>query len=385
MTRAGARLGIRLGAKAHILAMVTVTIAFAVGGNAAFAQNQKTSDPLQTFLQGYVTQAGLPGGVVGIAYQDGTSRFAAAGLSNVAPTRKMRGTERFYIGSLTKMMTAVVILQLASEQRLKLSDHPARWLPPEYAQSIVNAKQATLVDLLHNSSGIPDYLDGDFFFELVGREPQHGWRNAELLPLMADRDAVFSPGSEYGNSNSNYILLGYIIEQVEQAAIEDIFQKRIFAPLEMDATSFGSFPRDRELARGYDDGDGDGNLEDVTGFDVGDHLADGGVVSTARDMLAFLRGLFVDGSLLGPNAIKRMTTDTMFAGNGSYGYGVMVGESDWGPVWGHDGNYFGYSAEISWFPRQQTAIVFLTNGRPLNDVPPFTQQILPAIFGNPLQ
>ncbi|OSQ40978.1 D-Ala-D-Ala carboxypeptidase [Thalassospira mesophila] len=355
-------------------------------GDAAFAQNQKSGDPLQTFLQAYVTQAGLPGGVVGIAYQDGSSRFAATGLSNAAPTRNMRATERFYIGSLTKMMTSVVILQLAAEQRLKLSDHPARWLPPEYAQSIANAKQATLIDLLHNSSGIPDYLDGDFFFELVGREPQHGWRNAEILPLIADRDAVFSPGTQYANSNSNYILLGYIIEQIEQAAIEDVFAKRIFAPLEMDATSFGSFPRDADLAHGYDDGDGDGNLEDVTGFDVGDHLADGGVVSTARDMLAFMRGLFGDeGTLLGPKAIARMTTDTMFAGNGSYGYGIMVGASDWGPVWGHDGNYFGYSAEISWFPKQQTAVVFLTNGRALNEVPPFTQQILPAILGNPLK
>ncbi|WP_085590898.1 serine hydrolase [Thalassospira sp. MCCC 1A01428] len=362
-----------------------VFFAFAGCGKPAFSQTQKQADPLQVFLQAYITQAGLPGAVVGIAYQDGSSRFAAAGLSHVAPSRKMRGAERFYIGSLTKMMTSVVILQLASEQRLKLSDHPARWLPPEYAQSIANVKQATLIDLLHNSSGIPDYLDGDFFFELVGREPRHGWRNAELLPLIADRDPVFSPGSEYANSNSNYILLGYIIEQIEQASIEEVFEKRIFTPLEMDATSFGSFPRDADLARGYDDGDGDGNLEDVTGYDVGDHLADGGVVSTARDMLAFIRGLFVDGTLLGPQAIERMTTDTMFAGNGAYGYGVMVGESDWGPVWGHDGTYFGYSAEISWFPKQKTAIVFLTNGRPLNDVSPFTQQILPAIFGNPLQ
>ncbi|RCK54241.1 D-Ala-D-Ala carboxypeptidase [Thalassospira profundimaris] len=350
------------------------------------AQTQAApSDPLQTFLQAYVQQAGLPGAVVGISYADGSSRFVAAGLSSAKPNRKMRESARFYIGSLTKMMTSVVILQLASEQRLKLSDHPARWLPPEYAQSIANAKTATITDLLHNSSGIPDYLDGDFFFELVGREPQHGWRNAELLPLIADRDAVFSPGSDYANSNSNYILLGYIIEQIEQAPIEDVFEKRIFTPLDMNATSFGSFPRDRDIARGYDDGDGDGNLEDVTDYDVGDHLADGGVVSNARDMLAFLRGLFADGTLLGPKAIERMITDTRFAGNGSYGYGVMVGQSDWGPVWGHDGTYFGYSAEISWFPDQQTGVVFLTNGRPLNEVPPFTQQLLPALFGNPFQ
>ena len=151
----------------------------------------------------------------------------------------------------------------------------------------------------------------------------------------------------------------------------------------MTNTAFGRFPRPALLARGFDDANDDGQLEDVTDYDVGDQLADGGVMSTAEDLIKFARALFVDGVLLGPNALKRATTDTIFAGNGSYGYGLMIGSTDWGPVWGHDGIYFGYSAEFSWFPEQKTAVVFLANGRALNEVPSVTSMMMTGLFGKP--
>ncbi|WP_339860804.1 serine hydrolase domain-containing protein [Thalassospira alkalitolerans] len=343
----------------------------------------KADDPLTVFLRQYVEHAGLPGGVIGIGYGDGSMRFAATGYASVNPDHGMTRDRQFYIGSLTKMMTAVVIVQLASEKRLDLTDPVAKWLPEEFRDKIANAKVATIRDLLRNSSGIPDYLDGEFFFELVGRDPQHGWRNRELLPLMTGRDAHFKPGTKYDPSNSNYILLGVVIEQVEGDLIEAVFNRRIFEPAQMRNTSFGRYPRPDDLARGFDDANGDGKLEDVTDFDVGDQLADGGVISTAEDLLKFARALFVDGVLLGPNGVARATTDVLFAGEGSYGYGLMIGKSDWGPVWGHDGTYFGYSGEFSYFPKQDTAVVFLANGRALNEVPRLTGMLLTGLFGKP--
>ena len=172
--------------------------------------------------------------------------------ASVNPDHGMTRDRQFYIGSLTKMMTAVVIVQLASEKRLDLTDPVAKWLPEEFRDKIANAKVATIRDLLRNSSGIPDYLDGEFFFELVGRDPQHGWRNRELLPLMTGRDAHFKPGTKYDPSNSNYILLGVVIEQVEGDLIEAVFNRRIFEPAQMRNTSFGRYPRPDDLARGFD-------------------------------------------------------------------------------------------------------------------------------------
>ncbi|UKV14185.1 beta-lactamase family protein [Thalassospiraceae bacterium SW-3-3] len=348
----------------------------------AYAEEKiEPGDPLVKFLRQYVEQAGLPGGVIGIGYSDGKMRFAATGYAAVNPDKGMTRDRQFYIGSLTKMMTAVVVLQLASEKRIDLADPIAKWLPEEFRDKIANARIATIRDLLRNSSGIPDYLDGEFFFELVGRDPQHGWRNRELLPLIAGREAHFKPGTQYNPSNSNYILLGILIKQVEGDHIEAVFNRRIFEPADMRNTSFGRYPRPDDLARGFDDADGDGKLEDVTDFDVGDQLADGGVISTAEDLLKFGRALFADSILLGSNALERATTDTLFAGEGSHGYGMMIGNTNWGPVWGHDGIYFGYSAEFSWFPKQGVAIVFLSNGRALNEVPPVTGLLLSGLFG----
>lgn len=347
------------------------------------AGKDEPSDPLKVFLHQYIEHAGLPGGVVAIGYGTGEVRYAASGYASVKPDTGMSEDRQFYIGSLTKMMTSVVTLQLASEKRIDLADTIGKYLPKEFQDRIPNANKATIRDLLRNSSGIPDYLDGEFFFQLVGRDPQHGWRNKELLPLIADREPYFSPGTSYASSNSNFILLGIMIEAVEGDHIEAVFNRRVFEPAEMIDTSFGRFPRPDRLARGFDDANGDGQLEDVTEFDVGDQLADGGVISTAEDMVKFARALFVNGVLLGPNALKRATTDTAFAGEGSYGYGLMIGSSDWGPVWGHDGIYFGYSAEFSWFPKQDTVVVFLSNGRALNEVPSVTSMLMTGIFGKP--
>lgn len=367
---------------AMVLIILSLTALSPVAAQQSAAPGKAPKDTLEVFLHQYLQHAGLPGGVIGIGYGTGQGRYAASGYARVAPDVGMTMDRQFYIGALTKMMTAVVTLQLASEQRIDLADPIGKWLPREFAGRIANADHATLRDLLRNSSGIPDYLDGEFFFQLVGRDPQHGWRNQEVLALMADRDALFAPGKSYNASNSNFILLGVMIEAVEGEPIERVFSRRIFEPAEMVHTSFGRFPRPDLLARGFDDANGDGQLEDVTDFDVGDQLADGGVISTAEDMVKFARALFVEGVLLGPNALKRATTDTMFAGDGgSYGYGLMIGSSDWGPVWGHDGIYFGYSAEFSWFPDQDTVVVFLSNGRALNDVPTVTSMLMTGIFG----
>lgn len=368
--------------------MVVLAVAFVMSAShPALAQSasakEAPADPLEKFLHQYVEHAGLPGGVVAIGYGEGTVRYAATGYASVRPETGMTRDRQFYIGSLTKMMTAVVTLQLASEKRIDLADPIGKYLPEAFRDRIANADRATIRDLLRNSSGIPDYLDGEFFFELVGRDPQHGWRNVELLPLIADREAYFAPGTNYAPSNSNFILLGLMIEAVEGNHIEAVFNRRIFEPAEMINTSFGRFPRPASLARGFDDANGDGQLEDVTDYDVGDQLADGGVISTTEDLVKFARALFVDGVLLGPNAIERATTDTVFAGDGSYGYGLMIGSSDWGPVWGHDGIYFGYSAEFSWFPEQGTVVVFLANGRALNEVPSVTSMLMTGLFGKP--
>ncbi|WP_297116976.1 serine hydrolase domain-containing protein [Thalassospira sp.] len=368
--------------------MAVLAVAFVMSAShPALAQSASTkeapSDPLEKFLHQYVEHAGLPGGVVAIGYGEDNVRYAATGYASVRPETAMTRDRQFYIGSLTKMMTAVVTLQLASEKRIDLADPIGKYLPEEFRDRIANADRATIRDLLRNSSGIPDYLDGEFFFELVGRDPQHGWRNVELLPLIADREAYFAPGTNYAASNSNFILLGVMIEAVEGDHIQAVFNRRIFEPAEMINTSFGRYPRPALLARGFDDANGDGQLEDVTDYDVGDQLADGGVISTAEDMVKFARALFVDGVLLGPNAVARATTDTVFAGDGSYGYGLMIGSSDWGPVWGHDGIYFGYSGEFSWFPEQDTVVVFLANGRALNEVPSVTSMLMTGLFGTP--
>ena len=103
-----------------------LVIALSVSQAAHAEEKAEPGDPLVKFLRQYVEQAGLPGGVIGIGYGGGQMRFAATGYASVNPDKGMTRDKQFYIGSLTKMMTAVVVLQLASEKRINLADPIAK-------------------------------------------------------------------------------------------------------------------------------------------------------------------------------------------------------------------------------------------------------------------
>ena len=215
----------------------------------------------------------------------------------------------------------------------------------------------------------------------MGLDPDHGWRNEQVLQLILDRPAEHRVGTKFHNSNSHYVLLGLVIERLEGPGLERSFQKRIFDPLGMKDTHFGYFPRPRELARGYDDPRGTGQYEDVTEYDVGDRLADGGVVSTAADLAKFMRGLFADLALLGPRALKRMTVeDAIFTEGALYGYGIVSRRTErFGTEIGAEGTYFGYQSEVTYYPSFDTVVVALANARRQQNHA-FVERIAPLLF-----
>ncbi|WP_371669637.1 beta-lactamase family protein [Streptomyces sp. NBC_00289] len=271
-----------------------------------------------TVLPLLVSRGGAPAAAL-LAREGTATRFARAGDG-------MSRADHFRAGSVTKTFLATVVLQLADEKRLSLSAPVERYLPGLVRGAGNDGRALTLRALLTHTSGLYD-----FTADTGGTVP--------VSPLQAVRLALTHPPADrgrYSYSNTNYVLLGLVVEQVTGRSFATEAERRILAPLRLTGTSFpGSrttlpFPHGRAYAA-------DGS--DVTDLDPRVAGAAGELVTTLADLDRFYAAL-LGGELLPPRRLREML-DTRTA-HGSYGMGLFPLKLPCGiTVWGHNGRITG--------------------------------------------
>ncbi|MBT3154644.1 beta-lactamase family protein [Streptomyces sp. CHD11] len=261
-----------------------------------------------------VTRGGAPAAALLVSEESGP-RYAHAGPG-------IGRADHFRAGSVTKTFIAVVVLQLAEEGRLSLSDTVGKHLPGLVRGAGHHGSALTLRSLLTHTSGLPD-----FTADTRGALP--------VTPLQAVRIALTHPPAERGRfhySNTNYVLLGLVVEQAAGRSYADETERRVLAPLGLTGTSFPgsrtSLPRPH--GRSYA---ADGT--DVTLLDPRVAGAAGEIVTTLADLDRFYSAL-LGGELLPPHRLRDML-DTR-AAHGAYGMGLFPVTLPCGTtVWGHNG------------------------------------------------
>ncbi|MBK3568811.1 serine hydrolase [Streptomyces sp. MBT62] len=336
--------GSRFGALALLTACALVT---AVGGAVA-APPTPVPDPTawQAALD-RLTATGAVGAVGAVAeVREGDAVWrGSSGTSRLNGRQAAPVDGRFRAGSVTKTFTATVVLQLVGEGRLRLSDTAERWLP-----GLVPAPgcdKITVRDLLQHASGLPEYTDG----LLDGDTPRdrfRTWTPAELVRLAVkdgdhDRPLLFPPGTDHHYSNTDYIVLGMIIEKVTGRSYSTEIDQRILRPLGLRDTRLpGSSPFiTGPHSHGYEPvKKGDGTLVpvDYTTVNMSIAGAAGELISTTADLDHFFRTL-LSGGLLRPAELREMTTDTSGAG---WGLGLEMARLPCGTIVGHGGGTPGY-------------------------------------------
>ncbi|MGW0801815.1 serine hydrolase domain-containing protein [Nonomuraea sp. NPDC002799] len=214
-------------------------------------------------------------------------------------------TARYRIGSQTKNMTATAALQLVRSGKLKLDDKLGKVLPEVAEQDLVErADEITVGNLIQLTSGIPDFLTPG----IQALDPTITYRPVDLLAASRKQQRPSEIGT-FNYSNTNYILLGMIIEKVTGHSLAAELKRRIFTPLGMRDTYLPV-----KAAEGIKGPHGHGYLLDETGalidvdkLNATTLLGAGGVISTARDVSAFQRA-FVQGKLL-PDSLRKVITD----------------------------------------------------------------------------
>ncbi|MEU9146327.1 serine hydrolase domain-containing protein [Streptomyces sp. NPDC048349] len=289
------------------------------------------------------TDAGAPGALARITGPGGV-QSRAVGVRDRATGAAMDTRSRFRIGSVTKTFSAVVLLQLVAEGRLRLDAPVNHYLP-----GLLPDDRITVRHLLSHRSGLADYTDAMFArtvpgFEAV-RTKVFGYR--ELVGLSLKEPRTTRPGAAYSYSNTNFVVVGMLVEKVTGHAVGEEYERRIIRPLGLRNTSY-VHPRTRidgRHARGYLHPDEEGApLVDSTEQTVSWAQSAGAVISDPADLNAFTSAL-LGGRLLAPrmlDAMLEMTpTDaarTRFYGLGLRRYDLSCGTS----VYGHTGTVQGY-------------------------------------------
>jgi CubicO group peptidase (beta-lactamase class C family) len=285
---------------------------------------------------------------------------------------------RFRIASTTKQFTAALVLRLVEEGKLRL-DAPVTTYLPGYPKP--QGDRLTLHYLLSHSSGLPNFVARPDFYSGVGRLSH---TPAQLMSLVDTMPLRFDPGARWDYSNTNYALLGMIVERVTGMAYADALRKWILEPLALRDTYYD----DEEVvvprrAQGYIRGDS--SWARAPFVDPSMIYAAGNLRSTVRDLYAWDRALAAGTVFRDSAAARRMVSPQVDTGTplGGYGYGVFVGEYTLAGrqtrVIQHGGTVPGFVAGFWRMPDDDRTVIVLDNGMH-QSVPELVRQLAEALY-----
>lgn len=321
-----------------------------------------------------------PSGYVLVARGGETVYGRAFGVANPKTGARADENTRFRIGSLTKQFTAVATLKLVADKKISLDDPAKKWipvLPPSF-------DAVTVRHLLAQTSGIASYTQDEALMSERSKPAQPG----RVLRTFTEKPLAFAPGSQFEYSNSNYFLLGLVIERASGLTYERYLQEKVLAPAGMTRTSTVDAPDapNTAVGRTLDESD---EVVDVKPIDMSIPFAAGALRSTPHDLVLWDRALAA-GTLL-PAELEKLRTTPVHS---DYAFGVMQKSMLGHVVESHNGGIDGFSSHLSRIPDLGLVIVVLMNsdafetdklasnvlrmtleGRPI--APPLERKVLP--------
>lgn len=331
-----------------VLTVLAVLLVALAGAGAATAATpvQKVDAALDRALGRLVAMPGGPPGVISVVQRGDQLRVHRAGYADIETKRRPRGNDQMRIASTAKAFSGAVALSLVQKGVLSLDDTIAERLPGLPAAW----GAVTLGELLHHTSGVPDFSQSPAFQQAVGASLTVAPPPEQLLEYVKDEPLVFPPGSKYEYSNSDNIAVGLMVQAVTGKPYEDELAEQAYGPLGLTGTSLPAGPElPAPFIHGYDR-DGNGPPEDISEiFASGWAWASGGIISTPFDLNRFIRG-YVGGTLFGPDVqaeqrefIPGSRSEPTGPGRNSAGLALFRYQTRCGTVYGHTGNTFGFT------------------------------------------
>ncbi len=369
--------------KQTAFATAVASVPYLAGRSAAFGKEQaKSADAaLDRALKDLVAMEGGPPGVIAVVQRGKHRKVHTFGVRNIKSGLPMRVDDRMRIASVAKAFSGAVALSLVSKGALSLNATIGKLLkdlpePPPAAWSKVTLRQ-----LLNHTSGLPDILEDKDFVDALGDSLTKAPPPEKLLTYVYNNDPLlrFQPGSKYQYSNTDNIAVALMVEAATGTSYEELLRELVYKPLGLKKTSLPRGPNLRKpFIHGYDNDPSQQPPEDVSEVLASGWVwASGGMVSTPSEFNTFVRG-YVGSDLfdLRTRASQRRVfeggrSDPPGPGKNSAGLGIFRYETRCGTVWGHTGNYPGYTQFMAADPNGRRSVTVSVNEQlsPLQGAP----------------
>ncbi|MFC8454038.1 serine hydrolase domain-containing protein [Kitasatospora sp. NPDC057223] len=299
-------------------------------------------------------EAGVPGVTVGLWLPGRGSYVRSSGVADKATGAPMTPRLNMRIGSETKTFTATAVLELVDDGLVGLDDPISAYL-----DGVPDGEHITVRQLAEMRSGLFSYTFDPGFVQALLSDPTRPFTPQELLAYAFRHDNVFAPGTEFQYSNTNYILLGLLVEKLSGVPLAEFVHRRVTGPAHLRHTLFpqgAEFPDPH--AHGYTNQTLTGEVTDATDWNPSWGWAAGAMISDLRDLRRWAKVL-ATGTLLSPATQAEREKFITVPGFGGDGYGLGLFRTN---GWiGHNGSLPGYQSVTVYLPEQDATLVVLLN------------------------
>jgi CubicO group peptidase (beta-lactamase class C family) len=347
-----------LSRRAKLLIVLSAATALPLAAQQIPTDSARLAARLDSVVASYSTTGDFSG-VVLVADHGRVIYQTAVGWANREWQIPMTTDAVFRVGSTTKQFTAALILTLIEAHQLSLDGHISDYLPA-YPQS--TGQRITIRQLLTHSSGIPEYVTRDHFFEKVAPAPS---TPEELIARFAGLPLEFEPGSRWEYSDANYVVLGAILEKVSGHSYSELIQSRIARPLGMTTLAVDDDAVVPYRASGYYRADSTVIVEPYINPTAA--FGAGALRMSARDLLAWDQALYSGRIFRDTTMVRELYQPRIQTGTplGQYGYGLFIGEQQLGGhpvrVIQHGGIISGFVTGFWRMPDERRTVIVLSN------------------------
>ena len=341
-----------------------------------FAQSQKDLNVFKHDIQAKLDSmqaAGLfPGATLGIVLKNGTELKFATGLADEEAEQAMPLEGRMFTGSAGKTFVSAVALQLVDEGELDLDALVSSYLGSlSWYSRLPNHDSLTVRMIMQHTGGLPRYVFKEAFTKALLENSDKVWKPEETLAYVFDDTPVHPPGRGWGYSDTDYIVLGVIIEKITGETLYKQAQRRLLDPLGLRDTSPSNHRKLKGLVTGYT-GDksppfmlpGKVPVDGVYPINPQFEWCGGGFITTSLDMARWAKALYegkVFSETMMEELLKAADWRTGQPAEAGYGLGVMIFNTPFGKIYGHGGIFPGYQTQMSYFPKWKTSVTIQVN------------------------
>ncbi len=333
---------------------------------------QPSTDVINKKMAQLMSDSNFPGASFAIVLPNGDVVTSAVGKSSKEKKTALKESDLMMSASIGKTYFSAIALSMLLEKKLSLDDNVSKYLGTEkWYKQIPNHADITIAHLMRHQSGIPRYIFNRKVWEDAIKNPDMKWTPGDQLKYIYDANPVHPAGKGWAYSDTNYILLGLILEKITRKSVYELVNTELLTPHKLSET----FPNNRRempgLVQGYSSAFAVLGMPDKTiangkfVFNPEMEWCGGGFLCTSRDLAKWAHILYsgnaIEGDYLGLLTGEAADSSRMLGPNSKYGLGVIIRKTDLGPMLGHDGGFPGYTSTMGYFPDHKISAALMYN------------------------